>query len=138
MSGYSKMSRKEVERIQRAMLQENTQWPEQLVDATPEQIQSPESGQAPYKVMRSRFFMVQLYQEAKGIIRLSVNRTELTSNGSWKGGISWDELQSLKNQAGFEAFDALEIYPAAEDVVNVSNMRHLWVVPGKLPIGWRR
>ncbi len=89
-------------------------------------------------MMRSRGFMVQFYRESAGVIRLSVNRTDLTSTGRWKEGISWEELQSLKDQAGFKSSDAIEIYPAAEDVINEANMRHLWVMPVKLPIGWRR
>lgn len=33
---------------------------------------------------------------------------------------------------------AVEIYPAERDIVNVANMRHLWVLPERLPFGWRR
>jgi hypothetical protein len=33
--------------------------------------------------------------------------------------------------------DAVEVYPPAGDVVNVANMRHLWVLRDRLPFAWR-
>ena len=51
-----------------------------------------------------------------------------------KGGITWDELQAIKDEfAGPEAA-AVEVYPAASDLVNEANIRHLWVVPEGIPI----
>jgi hypothetical protein len=33
--------------------------------------------------------------------------------------------------------DAVEIYPADKDIVNVANMRHLIVLPAPFPYTWR-
>jgi hypothetical protein len=53
-----------------------------------------------------------------------------------RGGIGWDVLQALKDEyLGADAV-AVEVYPAARDVVNEVNRRHLWEVPpGFLPFG---
>lgn len=43
-------------------------------------------------------------------------------------GITWDELQNLKNKVfGIEAW-AFEIYPPESELVNRKNVRHLWQV----------
>lgn len=46
----------------------------------------------------------------------------------WDGqdGISWDALQQIKNDVLGEDVLAVEIYPPQDDVVNRTNMRHLW------------
>jgi hypothetical protein len=85
---------------------------------------------------RSRSFLVQAFGEGEGLIRLSVNRTTLGDNGRWLENISWDELMQLKREAGFGDWYAIEVYPRDKDVVNVANMRHLWVMEKPLNIGW--
>ncbi len=54
-----------------------------------------------------------------------------------KDGISWDDLQKLKDEhLGPDAL-AVELYPSASRVVNEANIRHLWEVPEQvLPIGF--
>lgn len=90
-------------------------------------------------LFRSRDFLVQQYQEAEGIVRLSVLRTMVDGAGEFQDGISWDELQAVKDGCGFADRDAVEVYPAAVDVVNVANMRHLWVLPEweRVSFAWR-
>jgi len=34
--------------------------------------------------------------------------------------------------------DAIEIFPADMDVVNVANMRHLWVMAEPVEFAWRK
>jgi hypothetical protein len=90
------------------------------------------------EVWRSRDYLVQVFDE-QGIERLSVARTQIdTANGRWLDGIAWDDLQRLKHECGRGEFNAVEIYPADKDVVNVANMRHLWVIRAPLPFGWRK
>lgn len=89
------------------------------------------------KVFRSREFLIQVFQEEQGIIRLSVNRTLVGSDGRWRADISWDELQWLKAKCGYADSDAVEIFPRDSNIVDVANMRHLWVMPGELPFGWK-
>ena len=89
------------------------------------------------EVWRSREFLVQIFQERDHVIRLTVCRT--THNGSdWQAEISWDTLQRLKRECGFANEFAVEIFPAEVDLVNVANLRHLWVLPEPPPFAWRR
>lgn len=104
------------------------QWPD-LVQMT----------KKPYAVWRSRFFLVQSFDEGNGINRLSVARSEIdTTSGRWKEGITWDELQEIKRQVGLGEYMAVEIFPADRDVINVANMRHLWVMRDPLPFAWKK
>lgn len=93
----------------------------------------------PYAVWRSRFFLVQSFDEGNGVNRLSVARAEIdTTTGRWKDGITWDELQDIKRQVGLGEYMAVEIFPADRDVINVANMRHLWVMRDPLPFAWKK
>lgn len=89
------------------------------------------------RVWRSRDYLVQEYEEA-GCIRLSVNRAILTPDGDWSDNLEWEELQEIKQQCGYGDRMAVEIFPADRDIVNVGNMRHLWVLPEPLEVGWRK
>lgn len=90
------------------------------------------------RVLRSRNFLVQVYQEQGAAeVRLSVLRTTLDGD-RWQDGINWDELQALKAECGYADRDAVEVYPAARDVVNVANIRHLWVMREPVSFAWRR
>ena len=92
------------------------------------------------KVFRNRHFAVQIYQQGEWT-RLSVNRTALDiEKNTWKGGISWDQLMDIKNKVGFGTCDAIEIYPRDCDVVNLTNMRHLFIVPNGIELSciWRK
>ena len=90
------------------------------------------------RVFRSRDYLVQEYREPNPLVisRLSICRTSISGN-RWKDGITWDELQRIKNEVGYGDADAVEIYPADDDVVNVANMRHLWVLDSRIPFAWR-
>ena len=127
--------------IQLRIDEDNRQWPKCL------KLIPKEFWPLPYAynviaVLRSQHFLVQVYQEANEIIRLSVCRTNIVPADNAEGwrfeeGISWEELQRCKSEAGFAERDAVEVYPPDRDVVNVSNMRHLWVLPNRLPFVWR-
>ena len=117
---------------------ENKKWPNHLVmvprEEWPEDIRN-----APIqRVLRSNRFLVQVFDAyPNAIARLSVCRTEIKGS-RWSDGISWDELQEIKNSCGYADCDAVEIYPCDEDVVNVANMRHLWIMRDPIPFAWRK
>jgi len=92
----------------------------------------------PEKVFRSRKFIAQIYIEPDGHIRISVNKTTLNRNGDYEDGITWDDLYTIKNQIGFSKNDCIEIYPARHHLVNVANMRHLFVLDETHPYNWRK
>lgn len=90
----------------------------------------------PIEAWRSRDFLVQVIVD-NGHLRLSVNRTSLNPAGtSWSEGITWDDLMRLKAEAGFADRWAIEIFPPAAEVINVANMRHLWLLDGPPPQAW--
>lgn len=112
---------------------ERAEWPVPKTEA--------DEKKMPLEIWRSRCFLVQVFATpTNGIERLSVNRTTLAPNGRWSDNISWDELQQIKKEVGRGEFDAVELYPPDDDVVNVANMRHLWVLSGgeRLNFMWRK
>lgn len=91
------------------------------------------------ELWRSARFLVQVYRPEKGAQRISVNRTAIdTVTGRWLDGISWEDLQRIKREIGRGELDAVEIYPPDTDMVNVANMRHLWILEYSLPYAWRK
>jgi hypothetical protein len=117
----------------RAMAKENAKWPLYLKPIPREHWPS----QRPdiLEVWRSRGFLVQIYAEKNGHIRMSVNRTMHTGD-NWVAAITWDELMRLKRECGRGELDALELFPADADVVNVANIRHLFFPPGPVIFKW--
>ena len=51
-----------------------------------------------------------------------------------KDEIPWNDLQEIKNEIAGREERAIEIYPAADALVNEENIRHLWVVPWDFPL----
>lgn len=100
----------------------------------------PKSGELPLKAWVSKKYLVELWNAGNHVyphmIRLSICRTKLNPNGRWQDGLTWDELQSIKNAVGFGDWYGVEIYPPDSAVVNVANFRHLWLMPRPLAIGW--
>lgn len=83
------------------------------------------------KAWRNRYFLVQLFSQTAGSTeRLSIQRTEYSLRKKrFEDGITWDELQTIKSQVGFGDRCALEVYPPDDRVVNVANIRHLFLLP---------
>lgn len=73
-------------------------------------------------------FLAVLYeQRADGSRRLTVNRRR--RNGKdWRDGITWDDLQRIKNECLGPETWCIESYPSESALVNVSNQRHLFVL----------
>lgn len=117
-------------------------WPEQLTPVPQSEwpARAPEATEYPVAVWRSRRFLVQKYAAPAlfgiGVHRLTVNRVTVQSNGDWEQGITWDDLQQVKRETGHGDRYAVEIYPRERDIVNVGNLRHLWLLDRPLPLGW--
>lgn len=89
-------------------------------------------------VWRSKYLLAQVFREADAT-RITVNRTDVNGIGEWKDCITWDELQSVKRSLGFGECLAIEFYPPDRDVVNVANMRHLFLPLGStIPQHWKK
>lgn len=97
-----------------------------------------EEDNLPVKVYKSRQFLVQIREE-KGHFRICVCKLKRNSSGDrWEDGITWDELQEIKNKVGFSDKWCLECYPPSDKVINVANMRHLFVIDKAPEFGWNK
>lgn len=123
--------------LRREMQRENrlqsTELTEQPVPPMPNKYKT-----ASLRCWRSRGFLVTLFQQEDGHERLSINRTELQSDGNWKEAITWDEIQRLKAEAGFGDRWAVEVYPPGEELINVANIRHIFLLPSAPDFAWRK
>lgn len=124
--------------VRRQMKQESARLPVALQPVPYESWPQPHQASL-VAVWRSRDFLLQVLNAPDGITRLSICRTAIDpKQGRWREDISWDDLQRLKRECGFGASDAVEVYPADADIVNVANMRHLWIMPAPLPFKWSK
>jgi hypothetical protein len=91
------------------------------------------------RVWVSADYLAVLYrQRLDGNVRLTINsvrrsayRNRRDKGGiDWRDGITWDELQRVKNECLGPDVWCVEVYPAQDAVVDVANMRHLWVLDG--------
>lgn len=100
------------------------QWPHEIKDL--------------FLVFRSRDFLVQFFTRTPrpAVCRMTVSRTMIDAKGEWLQGITWDDLMRLKGEAGFGACWAVEVFPPQWEVVNVANMRHLWILEKKPEYAW--
>ena len=89
------------------------------------------------EVWRSKSFLVQVHQEDNGIERLSIQTTKLKDNGEFEDGVAWEDIQKIKSQCGRGDKEAVEIFTADKDIVNVANMRHIWILTKPLSFTWR-
>lgn len=99
----------------------SSQWPD---------INANKTGSEVLAVFKSDRFLVQVRKHGP-ITRLAINKVKHSIvNGRicWEDGITWDELQEIKNQCGFKDKWLIEYYPPADKVVNVANIRHLYVL----------
>jgi hypothetical protein len=118
---------------------DNLKWPT-IPLAIPEKDWPPDRGPAQrIGVYRSRDFLIQIFvEDANAMTRISVNRTEVNKSLQWRDNITWDELQFIKRHVGFSGCWAVEIFPDDAHVVNVANMRHLWILPEPPSFGWKK
>jgi hypothetical protein len=91
-----------------------------------------------FAVWTSEIFSVQAFNVPGGIVRLTINRNKrILSPRLFDDGISWEDLQAIKDECGYADRMAVEIYPEANHILNVINARHLWILPAPLPFAWR-
>ena len=120
----------------RQLARDNANQPNTLQEVLRRHWPNPNAPQL--RVLRSRDFLVQEFSApAPAVVRLSISRTVLDGD-RWQDNIAWEDLQRLKYECGYANQDAVEVFPADVDVVNVANMRHLWVMAEPVPFAWRR
>jgi hypothetical protein len=93
---------------------------------------------SPVRILRSRRYLAQVHAPANGATRLTVCHAMIDREGNWLQDFSWEELMEIKGQCGFADCWAVEIFPDENEVVNVANMRHLWIVETAPAFAWRQ
>lgn len=135
----AKEDRKAFQSVRREFQQECRKHGEEFIKIPDEKTKDIKcDGKRPEACFRNRSFFVMLFMDdcyGTPYLRMSVNRTELDNEGGWKGGITWDELMAVKRGIGFADLWMTEVYPPDEDIVNVANMRHLFLV-NQPPYAW--
>lgn len=114
---------------------ENRRWPKELIEV-PKEHWADDRLTNRIGVWRSKQFMVQVFQEGY-YTRISVNRTCLLSDGHFKDEITWDTMQAIKASIGYAGFWAAELFPPDDQLVNVANIRHMWILNEIPPYGWQ-
>lgn len=133
-------SKADLKAKRQALAKNNRAYPKHLVEV-PESEWSDEAkarNHRPVRTWQSKDFAVHLWLDPRGARRLTVCRTAINADGSWKDGITWDELQRLKSEAGFADTWAVECYPPDAEVICDANMRHLWLLDEAPPFAWRK
>lgn len=141
LTALYKVDKQAFHRVRHAYHKRRKTFPKKLEPVPPDELGEAVADKLQYnpprKVWRSQAFLVQLFKEGPHY-RLSVNRCGINSDGSWKGDIRWDELMECKRQCGYGDHWAIEVYPPDEHVVNVANIRHLWLAEQPPPYAWRK
>lgn len=122
-------------KVRARILEENRRYPDTMV-LVPHSDYKAKPPRELQEVWRSRTMLCQIYQYG-GVTRLTISSTDYRAEtGAVRDGLSWDELMQVKRECGFGAYEAVEIYPADANIVNVANMRHLWITGEAMPFGW--
>ena len=128
----------------RAMARRVASWPKRLTEVPRDEwpVGVVGAGRPPRIVFRSQDFIALVYDDTfdeQTYHRISVCRTTMKPDGHYEDQITWEELMRVKNECGYGDEWATEVYPPDNEVVNVANMRHLWIKPwSPLPYGWRK
>lgn len=129
-------NRRQKRALQRKFERDSKSWPEELklVDSG----DLPEGEHAGLiELWRSSAFLVQVHEHNEAVLRVSIATVD---KQKIPDRLPWPVLQRLKREIGRGDWEAVEIYPADQDQVNVDDMRHLWVFKNgiKLPFGFMR
>lgn len=135
---YKKSLKQDISLKRKYLNAQNRNWPVspiQVCDAEwPKMFAADQSRIA---VWRSFDYLIQVFRVRDGLTRLSVNRTELDDQGRFKDHITWEELMWIKEACGFGDKDAVEVFPRTIDIVNISNLRHIFVFDELQTFVWR-
>lgn len=119
------------------LLKENKDYPKnKFVEVPVKQIDvQGKKVKYPIKALRSQDFLVAIYEtEIPGIERLSINRTVVdVDKRRWADKITWDSLQAIKTAIGYGQYHAVEVFPADDKLIDVANIRHLFVYKDVAP-----
>jgi hypothetical protein len=83
----------------------------------------------------SEDYTVQCFYVGDGIIRLAINRSQMIlSPRYFADGITWEQLIGITRAIGYGDRWGVELYPPKRHVLNVMNVRHLWLFLNDPPL----
>lgn len=83
-------------------------------------------------IWRNKKFTVMLWNVPAGK-KMTISRNEWDSKSRrYVDGITWDEIMEIKRGIGFGEQNAVEFYPPDSEVVNIANVRHIWILPHEI------
>lgn len=130
---YAKTDRTQFNALRRDMQKENRQRPSMLTEVDVSLVET--DAQKPLRSWVSRKYLVSLYEDSH-CLRMTICRTSVDNNGNWVDGITWDEIQAIKEEVGYGNMWGLEVFPASDKLVNVASMRHVFLFPNKPEFAW--
>lgn len=108
-------------------------FPVQLAELPESAWKEKASPQNLIKVLRSRRYMVQVYEMSESLIQLICQRVSFRQiENKATETITWSEMQRLKAESGYADMCAVEIFPPVESMLE-SGARHLWVYLKDVP-----
>lgn len=118
--------RKQFAQVRKLLQQECRKFPAHMVEVevTDEEASCIEAP--PVRAWRSKGFFAAEYHQGDDI-RITINRTEIDNRGQWLDGITWDDIQRIKSEIGYDHLWAVEVFPPDDELVDVANMRHIFL-----------
>ena len=81
------------------------------------------------QVWRSKKFTVIVWDVPAGT-KLSIQRNEWNpTTRRYNDGITWDEIMEIKRAIGYGDEQGIEFFPRDSEIINIANVRHLWILP---------
>lgn len=136
----NRFERRRQEKLGRSAVQYDARQFGETLQSVPKELWPATTPDGLIEVWRSRKYLVQVYETGyPDTLRMTVCRAMTDFDEAGRSNrIPWDDLQRLKRECGRGHLDALEVYPAEEDLVHAANHRHLWIMPHKVPFAWRK
>lgn len=80
-------------------------------------------------VWRNKKYTVMVWNVPAGK-KITISRNTWDSHSCrYKDGITWDEIMEIKRGVGFGDQNAIEFYPPDDEIINIANVRHIWILP---------
>lgn len=127
------LNRQQRRALERAKRQLIASYPDELtrVDENDPNMPYTSHAQDLDSVWRNKKFTVMVWNVPAGK-KLSISRNTWDSHTNrYHDGITWDEIMEIKRGCGFGEQNAIEFFPPDSQVINIANVRHIWLLPAE-------
>ena len=124
----NRQQRRALEKAKRVLI--NT-YPEELTRVSEDDPNLPYTShpQDLDSIWRNKKFTVMVWNVPAGK-KMTISRNTWDSHACrYKDGITWDEIMEIKRGIGMGEENAVEFYPPDSEVINIANVRHIWILP---------